>query len=80
MLASIDIINSDLFSADIGFNNKKAAQIAYYLNVSGAGRGRKLWKFFGLTKNNIDRLLDLSQISDDDIKPIIDKLLKSNGN
>lgn len=75
LLSSIDIINSDSDSAEIGFTNQKAAQIAYYLNVSGAGRGRKLWKFFGLTKENIDKLMDLEQISEMEIKPIIDNLL-----
>lgn len=75
MLSSIDIINSDSDSAEIGFTNNKAAKIAYYLNVSGAGRGRKLWKFFGLTKENIDKLIDLENVSNEEIKPIIDNLL-----
>lgn len=74
LLSSIDIINSDSDSAEIGFTNRKAAQIAYYLNVSGAGRGRKLWKFFGLTKENIDKLIDVENLGTDDLKPIIDSL------
>lgn len=76
MLAAIDVINYDTYSAEIGFRNKKAAQIAYYLNVSGAGRGRKLWKFFGLTKENIDKLMKLENISELEINTLIDSLFK----
>ena len=42
----------------LGFTNARAAEIAFYLNVSGAGRSRKLWKFMGLTKENQEILKD----------------------
>ena len=40
----------------IGFTDVRNSQIAFYLNVSGAGRGRKLWKFLGLSQKQIEEL------------------------
>lgn len=40
----------------IKFSTPQQAAIAYYLNVSGAGKGRRLWRFLGLTRRNLDRL------------------------
>lgn len=41
----------------IGFAGQRNATIAFYMNVSGVGRGRKLWKFLGLTPDNQRALL-----------------------
>lgn len=41
----------------IGFAGQRNADIAFYMNVSGVGRGRKLWKFLGLTPDNQRALL-----------------------
>lgn len=62
LLSSIDIINSDGNSVEVGFNNKKAMELAYYMNVSGVGRSRKLWKFFGLSKENLEKLLKIEDV------------------
>ncbi|MEN6294706.1 MAG: hypothetical protein ABFD61_01090 [Chloroherpetonaceae bacterium] len=66
---TIQIINKD--SAKIAFNNKEAAERAYFLNVSGVGKSRKLWKFFGLTKDNI-------KIIDDEAKKYSDTFVQQN--
>lgn len=42
--------------AMVYFADASAAQKAFWFNVSGVGRSRKLWKFFGLTKANEDKL------------------------
>lgn len=42
----------------LGFSTARASEIAFYLNVSGAGRSRRLWRFLGLTKENEQRLAD----------------------
>jgi hypothetical protein len=36
----------------LGWSDPVQAQKAFWLNVSGAGRGRKLWKFFGLSEED----------------------------
>lgn len=43
----------------IKFSTPQQAAIAYYLNVSGAGKGRRLWRFLGLTRRNLERLADM---------------------
>lgn len=76
MLAALDVISSDGKEVEIGFNDKKAADIAFWLNVSGAGRSRKLWKFMGLTAENQGKLADLSGIAtNQDIEDMIKGLL-----
>ncbi len=49
MLRSLTVIKIDNNQAIIGFTNSSDAKKAYYLNVSGAGKSRKLWKFLGIT-------------------------------
>jgi hypothetical protein len=52
MLRNMQItkINESTGSVVIGFTDPEQEQKAFWLNVSGAGRGRKLWRFLGLTK------------------------------
>lgn len=40
------------------FGDEESARKAFWLNVSGVGRSRKLWKFFGLTRENEQKLLE----------------------
>lgn len=44
--------------ARIGFSSTRSAEIAYYLNKSGAGKSRRLWQFLGLTPENRQKLAD----------------------
>lgn len=40
------------------FTDAAMAERAFWMNVSGVGRGRKLWKFLGLTKANEQKLAE----------------------
>lgn len=40
----------------IYFTSPEQSQKAFWLTVSGAGKSRKLWKFFGLTKESENKL------------------------
>lgn len=74
MLASMDVINATDEFAELGFRDKKSAKIAYYLNVTGAGKGRKLWKFFGLTKENQEKLAEMGdKLTEADVRQFVDK-------
>lgn len=61
MLAAMTVIEPNKDTAKIVFNNKEALIKAYYLNVLGVGKSRKLWKFFGLTKENTQKLNELAK-------------------
>lgn len=58
MLASL-IYDYDDERIKIRFSNRNRATVAYYLNVTGAGRSRRLWLFLGLTPQHLARLMDL---------------------
>lgn len=58
MLRSLTLIKIDNNQAIIGFTNRSDAEKAYYLNVSGAGKSRKLWKFLGITTKQKEILLN----------------------
>jgi hypothetical protein len=67
MLRNMNVINISPLtgnetggSTTLGFNDPLEARKAFYLNVSGAGRSRKLWKFFGLTAAQESRLAQLA--------------------
>ncbi|HOM04356.1 MAG TPA: hypothetical protein PLU67_02560 [Candidatus Kapabacteria bacterium] len=44
----------------VSFSSRRAAEKAYYLNVTGAGKSRKFWKFMGLTDKNEGILADFA--------------------
>ena len=52
MLNSISVINIDEEARNItiGFEDAEAAKVAFYHNISGAGKGRILRRFFGVKK------------------------------
>lgn len=58
MLAAIDVVKIDEKTSEItiGFNDKNASKIAFYHNVSGAGKGRVIRRFFGVKKADEDEL------------------------
>jgi hypothetical protein len=43
---------------DIVFRSERASKLAYYMNYSGVGKSRRLWKFLGLTPQNEDLLAE----------------------
>ena len=51
MLRNLNVIEAKGNRIVIGFTDPKQAKKAFWLNVSGAGRSRKLWKFLGLRKS-----------------------------
>ncbi len=79
MRASLSPISSDGNSVTIGFLDAESARIAFYHNVSGAGKGRIIRKFMGLHKEQEDELAGYAAdlISKDKI--FIAGLLKSLG-
>jgi hypothetical protein len=60
MLRSIDTLRTEKTTTGeqivIGFRDVEQARKAFWLNVSGAGKSRKLWKFLGLTPQNQEAL------------------------
>ncbi len=56
MLRNLKIIKAENNQVIIGFTDPVQAQKAFWLNVSGAGRGRKLWKFLGLRKEQWEQI------------------------
>jgi hypothetical protein len=60
MLSAMSPINpnDESLTAKIGFVNQEAATIAFYHNVSGAGRSRVIRRFFGLSPKSMLILTD----------------------
>ena len=56
MLRNLKIIKAENNQVIIGFTDPVQAQKAFWLNISGAGRSRKLWKFLGLRKEQWEQL------------------------
>ncbi|APF16980.1 hypothetical protein Calab_1517 [Caldithrix abyssi DSM 13497] len=56
MLRNLKIIKAENNQVIIGFTDPIQAQKAFWLNISGAGRSRKLWKFLGLRKEQWEQL------------------------
>lgn len=52
MLRNLKILDADdeTMKAQIGFTDPEQSKKAFWFNVSGIGKGRKLWKFLGLTE------------------------------
>ena len=57
MLRDMNIVNNSNNSTVIGFTDPVQARKAFWLNVSGVGRSRKLWKFLGLRKEQTGMLI-----------------------
>lgn len=45
----------------VSFSTPQAEKKAFFLNISGVGKSRKLWKFLGLTKENEKILLEYAE-------------------
>jgi phage gpG-like protein len=58
MLRDMKVVSVTDAEAVIGFNDPVQAQKAFWLNVSGAGKSRKLWKFLGVTPQQEKLLAD----------------------
>jgi hypothetical protein len=60
MLRALDVVRVENTQQSdrivIGFQDAEQARKAFWLNVSGAGKSRKLWKFLGLTPKNQEAL------------------------
>ena len=76
MLRNLKIIKTENNQVIIGFTDPIQAKKAFWLNVSGAGRGRKLWKFLGLRKEQWKKLSEQYglQITGEMSKILIDQL------
>jgi hypothetical protein len=60
MLRALTVEAKDEKSAIIKFSDAAAAQKAFWLTVSGAGKSRKLWKFFGLNDKSRAELMEFA--------------------
>jgi hypothetical protein len=58
MLRSMNAKATDNEAA-ISFSDPEESQKAYWFNVSGVGRSRKLWKFLGVTKQQLSKIEDM---------------------
>lgn len=58
MMRNMSVIRHDEYSATIGFLSPKEAQKALWLNVLGAGKSRKVWKFLGITREQQQALAE----------------------
>ncbi len=56
MLRNMQVLSVSESQAVIGWTEDKQAQKAFWFNVSGVGKSRKLWKFLGITKTQKDKL------------------------
>lgn len=76
MLRGMKVLRRENDSVTIGWSDPRLAQIAFYLNVSGAGKSRKLWKFLGLRLQQQDALAKMMapQIMDEVTKQFINNL------
>ncbi len=72
MLRSMSILKIDDGHAIIGFSEQEQAQKAFWLNISGVGKRRKLWKFLGITKGQEKELAE--KIKDEFYKISVEKL------
>lgn len=58
MLRDMNVLKTSGNEIIIGFNDPLQTQKAYWFNISGVGRSRKLWKFLGLRKEQINMLAE----------------------
>ena len=58
MLSALSVLRSGAFESVIGFNSPVALKKAFWLNYSGVGKSRKLWKFFGLSEKSLKELIE----------------------
>jgi len=56
MLASMSVRVTGEGEAEVYFNEPEAAEQAFWLTVSGAGKSRRLWRFLGLTAERKQQL------------------------
>jgi len=76
MLRNLNVLTTENNRVIIGFSDPELAQRAFWLNVSGAGRGRKLWKFMGLQKAQQDEIKTrFNELAADEIKQFISDVL-----
>lgn len=65
----------DANSVVIGFTTPENAQKAFWLNISGVGKRRKLWKFFGLSKDEENVLIQ--KLQPDVTQEVAQKVIKN---
>lgn len=81
MLRDMKITSVTDTEAAIGFTDPEMAQRAWYLNVSGVGKSRKLWQFLDLGKEQIDQIgRQFQGRMAEDIKASLLKLIQSHSN
>lgn len=54
MLSALTHVPGEANQVVVGFSNSQAAELAYYHNISGAGRGRVLRRFLGLRDDQLE--------------------------
>jgi hypothetical protein len=59
MLRAMAVTQVSEDAVTLGFTDPEQAQKAFWLNVSGAGKSRKLWRFFGLRPEQQQALLPI---------------------
>lgn len=59
MLRGLKVIEQTEGSVTIGWSDPQLARRAFWLNISGAGRSRKLWKFLGLRREQQKHLAEM---------------------
>ena len=74
LLRSMKVQSVNDTAAVIGFTGERNQQIAAWLNVDGAGKGKKLWKFLGITKKQEEALI--KSMTDEATKIVVEKLGK----
>ena len=59
LLGSLAVLAKDEESATIGFTSEEAARIASYHVLTGAGRGRVIRDFFGISEEQKKEIVDI---------------------
>lgn len=56
MLSALDVVEASPSRITIGFNDPTAARVAFYHNVAGAGRGRTIRRFLGVSDQELETI------------------------
>jgi len=75
MLRNLNVLKNQNNQIIIGFSDPVQSQKAYWFNISGVGKSRKLWKFLGLRQEQINKLI--KDYQDQLVNEVIMELFKN---
>jgi hypothetical protein len=78
MMRNLNVIDSDVDTVRLGFDDPVQARKALYLSVTGAGKSRRLWRFMGITQKQQNELTEYAagMLVEADIAKILGRMGK----